>query len=355
MTSITSSFSPKISVIIPVFNGEKTLDRCLQALLSGSLTPDEIILVDDQSADNTPEIARQYPLKYYRTERQSFSPAARNLGIKNARGDILIFLDSDVVVHENTVEKIRSAFITHPELAAVFGSYDDQPPEKNLVSQFRNLLHHYVHQHARKEASTFWTGCGAVRAQVFNEIGQFETGQDGMKDIEFGYRMKSAGYTIHLRRDILVTHLKRWTLLSMVRTDIFLRAAPWTTLLLEKASQKNDLNIGRSERLAAVFSFLALIGWPFALLHPGFLGLTLLNTLGLIWLKKDLIRFYYDQGGLGLLLSAFFLYQFYLLYSSVTFAVVVLYNKLVRHQTSKRAKDEHPQDQGNHSSFKENS
>ena len=50
-----------------------------------------------------------------------------------------------------------------PGIAAVFGSYDDEPGAPNLVSQYRNLLHHFVHQTGRTEASTFWTGCGAVR------------------------------------------------------------------------------------------------------------------------------------------------------------------------------------------------
>jgi glycosyltransferase involved in cell wall biosynthesis len=347
MTLDNGTFSHSISLIIPVHNAERTLELCLQAILAGSLKPDEIIIVDDRSTDNTPAIARQYPVRLHHTKRQSYSPAARNLGIKLAQGDILVFLDGDVVVHADTLEKIRMAFIDHPELTAVFGSYDDQPPEKNPVSQFRNLLHHYVHQQARKKAVTFWTGCGAVRAEVFDHLGLFETGQDGMKDIEFGYRMTSAGYQIELHKDILVTHLKKWTLKSMLRTDIFLRAAPWTRLLLEKAPLENDLNVSVSERLAAVFTWLALIGLPMTLLHPGFLGMTGLCALGLIWLKQDLFKFFHQHGGWGFLLISFLLYSLYLLYSSATFAVVYILHQLGMHPSRERVQDEPNETQEN--------
>ncbi len=71
---------------------------------------------------------------------------ARNLGAKFASGDVLVFLDSDVCVHHNTLQKIRASFDDDPELDALIGSYDSMPQSQDFLSQYRNLMHCYVHQ-----------------------------------------------------------------------------------------------------------------------------------------------------------------------------------------------------------------
>jgi GT2 family glycosyltransferase len=128
----------------------------------------------------------------------------------------------------------------------VFGSYDDQPRDKGLVSQYRNLLHHYVHQTANCDASTFWAGCGAVRRSVFTEVGGFHENFRpicSIDDIELGYRLRRAGHRILLDKDLQGTHLKRWTLWSVISTDITHRAIPWARLVIESKNAPNDLNL----------------------------------------------------------------------------------------------------------------
>ena len=75
---------------------------------------------------------------------------------------MLLFIDADVVVHPDVVARIRQAFEEEPSLAAVFGSYDANPRAPGIVSRYRNLLHHFVHQRGHREAATFWAGLGAV-------------------------------------------------------------------------------------------------------------------------------------------------------------------------------------------------
>src|SRR6185436_3746045 len=94
--------------------------------------------------------------------------AARNAGASEAQATILLFVDADVAVAPGTVARLLAWFETQPDLDAVFGSYDDRPARAGLVSQFRNLLHHYVHQHGNPEAATFWAGFGAVRRDAFD-------------------------------------------------------------------------------------------------------------------------------------------------------------------------------------------
>jgi cellulose synthase/poly-beta-1,6-N-acetylglucosamine synthase-like glycosyltransferase len=80
---------------------------------------------------------------------------------------VLFFVDADVMVSPDAIERVLGYFHREPEIDALFGSYDDQPAEPNFLSQYRNLLHHYVHQCGREEASTFWGACGAIRRDVF--------------------------------------------------------------------------------------------------------------------------------------------------------------------------------------------
>jgi hypothetical protein len=130
------------------------------------------------------------------------------------------------------------------------------------VSQFKNLFHHFVHQHSNEEASTFWSGCGAVRRQAFLEAGGFDAvryDRPCIEDIELGYRLREAGHRIRLLKNIQVKHLKRWSLRDMVRTDVFDRGVPWTILLLEKKQLPNDLNLQLTQRLSGMLSYSILL------------------------------------------------------------------------------------------------
>jgi hypothetical protein len=79
-------------------------------------------------------------------------PSGRNRGARQARGEIIVFVDSDVRVHPDAFARIRKAFGDDPELTALFGAYDDDPACRQTVSQFRNLLHHHVHRRAAGDA-----------------------------------------------------------------------------------------------------------------------------------------------------------------------------------------------------------
>ena len=146
---------PFISVIIPVYNGEKFLHGCLDALKSTAYSEYELIVVDDCSTDRSAEISRDKSARVLRMSRQSGPGAARNLAVEEARGEVLFFVDADVVVKPDTLERVAADFMEHPDIAAVFGSYDDEPAEKNFISQYKNLFHRFVHQQASTEAELF--------------------------------------------------------------------------------------------------------------------------------------------------------------------------------------------------------
>ena len=154
----------KLSVIIPVHNGGLGFEQCLEALTVSIRLADEIIVVDDASTDVSAVTALAAGVQVISVQGQPRGPAfARNRGAQEAHGDILVFLDADVAVHKDTLARIAEYFIEHSEVAAVFGSYDDNPPKRSVVSLYKNLQHHYVHQHGNQVSSTFWAGCGAIR------------------------------------------------------------------------------------------------------------------------------------------------------------------------------------------------
>ena len=249
-----------VSVIVPVRNGAGHLARCLMAICASTNQQYECVVVDDSSTDETRAVAAQFPVTLIELRGGPYGPAqARNLGVQVARGAIILFVDADVVVKPDTVAQVVETFGRSPEISAVFGSYDDAPANPEFLSQYKNLFHHFVHQHASEQAVTFWAGCGAVRRDAFLAVGGFDAQRyprPSIEDIELGARLRSAGHRIMLHKGIQVTHLKRWTLRGIVRSDVFDRGIPWTLLLLQERSLPNDLNLRISQRAGAILACL---------------------------------------------------------------------------------------------------
>ena len=224
----------RLTAIVPATNQPATLGRCLAAIRAAAEPPDEVIVVDRPST--------------------SGPAAARNAGALQAEGDVFVFVDADVVVHPDAFRRIRAAFRDDPELDALFGSYDDSPAAPGVVSVFRNLLHHHVHQTSPGPAGTFWAGLGAVRREAFRRIEGFDAERfkaPSVEDIELGMRLTANGGRIVLDPGLQGKHLKAWTTLSMVRTDLLARGIPWVGLLLQHRSSSGALNLGWRHRLSA--------------------------------------------------------------------------------------------------------
>ncbi len=248
MTSGRSGDEPvgmRLAAIVPATDAPATLERCVAAIRLAFEEPEELHVVDQPLA---------------------IGPSrARNIGGGLASGDILVFVDADVAVHPDVFARIRRLFAGDAELTAVFGSYDDDPEPHGLISDFRNLLHHHVHQRGAGPASTFWAGLGAIRREAFLRAGGFDEDrftEPSVEDIELGMRLSANGARIVLDPGIQGKHLKRWTFSSMVRTDLFRRGAPWVQLLLEQRSRSTSLNLGWRHRASVLASVLLVAAIP---------------------------------------------------------------------------------------------
>lgn len=326
----------RLSVIVPVHDGGGTLAECLAGLGRSSRPPDEVIVVDDGSTDGSAGIARAHGATLVLGAREARGPRgaawARNRGAERASGDVLVFVDADVVVHADALARMVAVFQGESAPEALFGSYDDDPPHTDIPSRFKNLLHHYVHQRGKRAASSFWTGCGAIRRATFLTVGGFDERYErsSIEDIELGVRLFRSGTRIRLCPEIQATHLKRWTLMNLWRTDIFARAVPWTRLVLREGRLPDDLNLGWRSRVSAGFSWAALVLGAAALIAPpGALASTayvgVVAALGVsTTLNAELYRFFLRRGGLRFAAGAWLLHQAYLLYGSAVFAGLVL-------------------------------
>ena len=315
-----------VAVIVPVYNGGATFRASLDSIRRAVSPPDELIVVGDGDTDGSSQYAEAAGISVHRFPTPGGPGRARNLGASSAKSDILFFVDADVTVPENVIRRVKEIFAQHSEVAAIIGSYDDQPKEPNFLSQYRNLLHHYVHQNGREEASTFWGACGAIRRDVFLTMGGFDETyiKPSIEDIELGYRLKKAGHTIRLCKSLQVKHWKRWTVVSMLQADFFQRALPWTQLIHRNRGFVNDLNIGISGRASVIVTFgllgaLLLSPWqPLLLVGAAVMGLMLFI------LNVRLYRFFLEKRGLRFAVQAIPWHWLYFLYSGVAFAIGTL-------------------------------
>ena len=324
---------PYLSIIVPVKNGHSVLPTMLGNLVRSELPREswELVVVDDGSTDDSPAIASEYADLVIRLPGRSRGPGyARNRGVERARGECLVFLDSDVVVRPDTLSRIAATMSSRPDIDAVFGAYCDEPAAAGVVSQYRNLLHHYTHDQEPGEAQTFWAGCGCVRRSVFVAVGMYDEwrfSRPQIEDVELGYRMSAHGYHILLQPDIQVTHLKRWTFRGMLKADFMDRGVPWARLLAEQrallgpaALKAKTLSLRAKEKSNTFFVCLGLLLLALSVPPKDHL----LATLGALCLVIVIIRgtplyaFFRRKRGLVFAICGVVLHMIYYLTAAVS-------------------------------------
>lgn len=310
-----------ISIIVPVYNGGENFRHCLRSLAAVASEVLEVIVVDDGSTDESGRWAEQAGFKVLRFPIAGGPARARNRGAQVAQGELLFFLDADVTLTVNTIERVGTAFRDHPELAALIGSYDDAPGAANFLSQYKNLFHHYTHQTANENASTFWGACGVVRRDVFWSVGGFDEAYryPSIEDIELGYRLRRSGHLIQLNKTVQVKHWKDWRVGSLLRAEVFYRAIPWTELLWRDRQLNNDLNLKHSTRFSILLTYALLAcllaGWGWV----GFWGIGLGLALLLLVVNRDVYQFFYQNRGFGFMMRVIPWHWLYFCYCGVAF------------------------------------
>jgi GT2 family glycosyltransferase len=325
-----SSLHRSLSVVIPVFNGGEAFQACLRSLASCLPATVEVVVVVDGPDARSAAAASAFGAKVIQLPRNCGPAYARNVGAEAAQGELLFFLDADVALHPETIGAIDAVFAeqsaTEDDFVALIGSYDDAPGALNFLSQYKNLLHHYTHQQGRLEASTFWGACGVIRRDVFLAIGGFNPAyiDPCIEDIELGYRLRRYGYRICLCKQVQVKHLKRWTVRSLLRAEVFYRAIPWTELIWRDRTFVNDLNLDASSRLSVVSVYGLLLSLGLMWFWQPMSLVAVVCAITLARLNGAVYQFFHQKRGLRFALQTVGWHWLYYAYSGLAFVLGTL-------------------------------
>ena len=318
-----------VSVVMPARGAERDLRRALTALAASDPRPAETILVDDASPTPLAPVAAEFGCRYVRREVRGGPGAARNDGVRAAAEPTVLFVDSDVLVRPDTVGRVAARFAAPDAPAALFGSYDDAPGSPRFLAQYKNLVHHFIHQGARRAAHTFWGGCGAIRRDAFEAAGGFDVelfDVPSVEDIDLGYRLTDRGLRIELDPELQVCHLKDWRFFDLLRVDVLKRAVPWTRLMLLRGSTPPDLNLKPHHRASGVLVLLLLAApiaaWATSGRARVAVGAAALAVaVALLVLNRDLYGFLFRKRGALFAARSVPAHWLYYAYASAAFAV----------------------------------
>ena len=238
--------APTISVVMPVYNAERLLGECLSALSASRGVDYEIVVVDDGSTDCSRAIAEAHGCRVIASGGRLGPAGARNRGAEQARGDIVFFVDSDVIVRPDTLHRLLDAFAD----TSVDGVIAVQAPAmrfRNICSRYKNLWMYYTYvRRAGEDVPLFYTTAAAIRRRAFLDAGGFDLNytNPNVEDTDFGQKLARLGYRVRVLADLEVEHVKGYDLAGLLRVD-FLRSMSLARLKLRKRADAvgNDTSV----------------------------------------------------------------------------------------------------------------
>jgi GT2 family glycosyltransferase len=264
-----------VDIVIPMYNAAGHIEACLEHVFASNYPHFSVIVVDDGSSDDSLQRASRFPnVKILVNPVNRGGAAARNRGIDEAGGEILVFLDADVLVPPDLVSHMLRTFEENPEAAVVQARYDDRSHYRNLYSQYKHYIFSFrglePNREGEKYAHYVHTACVALQRRVVEAV-RFDESMRRGEDIDFGQRCVAAGFLILADPALTVGHMKKYTLATFCRYQF--RAA------MELASQALSKQGRNSEQ--PFYAEKNPVYKKLWLLRPVLGGLLLLN---LLWL-----------------------------------------------------------------------
>jgi len=306
----------KISIIIPVYNSSLTLKECLDSIFESNFKNIEVIVVSDYSSDNSVEIAKKYNCKIIELNGNKGPAFARNKGAESAEGDILLFLDSDVIINKDSLDLVSKKFDSQ-DVNAIQGIYSHEPNYKYIATQFyQSYLCYYVWPQSKKYATTLVTACFGIRKKIFEELKGFDTKMKkaNCEDEQFGYILIKKGYKILILRNLQIEHRVNYNIAKFIqkrfaqdvdRIKFYLREKTYSNKIKQTNYSKVIIgilvislilltgisNIFLGSKIIWYIFFILNLSYIF--LHSGFLKFVK-NTKGINKAFGSLIMFYLD-------------------------------------------------------------
>ena len=262
---IATDYNPLVSVVIPVKNGQSTLDNCLRSIKRSYYKNIEVIVVDDHSTDKTIEVAKNFNCRIIETMEGKGANSARNLGARQAKGSLFVFVDADIMVTRETILGIVET-LEEQYIDAVVGIYTAKHRHETFVSQYKNLWVRYSYMKSPPGIDWLFGAISGIKREAFERIGGFNIGlvnQQGTEDIELGKRFSQANMNVVLDMDIEVEHLKHYTIRSFINNE-FTRSMGFAELATQlgetsKSVGKGFANVYPTFVVSTIFSIVVLI------------------------------------------------------------------------------------------------
>lgn len=270
----------RLSIIVPAYNSERTLGACLESIKLQLTPEDELIVVDDASSDQTASVVSNFPVKLFRNEKNMGPALSRNKGAEKATGEILVFIDSDVVLKDDELEVVKKYLALHKNIDAVTGSLDPDLVSHNFFTDYKNLYMNYIFSKCDRNINFIYGSFCAIRKEKFEawphdpRLGE---------DSHWGYLLTKNNKRIHFLHEIKVIHLKEYNLASLAKNDfqiarnftaLFLRYQRWQTIYTQEKFGHTTKNQKLSLILATLSSILLFVN-PSAAIIIAFIWLIL--------------------------------------------------------------------------------
>jgi cellulose synthase/poly-beta-1,6-N-acetylglucosamine synthase-like glycosyltransferase len=267
-----------VTVIIPAFNAEKAISRCLDALTGQNYSGElEIIVIDDGSTDSTPDIVSQYKRVQLVRQKNAGPASARNKGASAARGDIILFTDSDCVPEQNWISEMLRPFHEDREVVGVKGAYKTR--QREITARFVQLEYEDKYNYMLKDKYIDFidTYSAGFRKNIFLEMNGYDTAFPVAcaEDVELSYRMSNRGHKMVFNPDAVVYHTHPDRLIDYLKKKY--KFAYWRMLALKKNPDKalKDSHTPQMMKLQLLFPPLIIGSAILAILDIIFLILTL--------------------------------------------------------------------------------
>ncbi len=260
----------KASIIIPAFNAEKGIGKCLTSLQKQEFKDFEVIVVDDGSSDNTGKAAKSFKGVRVLRQKNSGPAVARNNGAKEAKGDIIIFTDSDCVLDKNWLREMLKPF-EDKSVAGVQGTYRTR--QKEIVARLIQLEIEKNHERMgkRKLIDFMGTYSAAYRKVVFLEMNGFDTSFPiaSGEDTDLSFRVSAAGHKMMFNDKALVFHTHPTSLWKYLKIKFF--RAFWRTKVYKKHKGKivKDSYTSQAIKLQVLLFYLMIPATIALIFEPG--------------------------------------------------------------------------------------
>lgn len=287
----------KASVIIPAYNAEATIGKCLESMRQQEFRDFEVIVVDDGSTDKTPELVKSFPEAMLLRQNHAGPAVARNNGAEKAKGEIIVFTDSDCVADKNWLGEMIRPF-QDAGVAGVQGMYRSR--QKELVARLIQLEIEQRYEKMLKQKAIDFMGTysAAYRKSVFLEMKGFDTSFPiaSGEDTDLSFRISKAGYKMVFNPKAIIFHTHPTSLKKYLKVKYY--RAFWRTRVYKKHSAKMFKDSYTSQMVKAqvglfylmVFAFIAWLAGITIIFFAAFLvGIFVSSLPFALWAgKRDL-------------------------------------------------------------------